>query len=412
MPALASLVVLTFAYVLPNLTAEEGAATAYVDPVKGSPGGDGSSKRPWRTLEEVIKAGLLPRLPPGTTLKLRDGYHGHAKFSGNNPRPLTIEADDGARPRLARFEIEKGSGWIIRGLVVSPTFAKEGEPPYRGTILTVGERGPAQNIIVEDCFVHDGLESKDWGPKKWMSLHNGMYQGQHGTKLTFRNNFVLNTRFGIQLASTESLCQGNVVSDFSGDGIRVMRDGITVEHNVIRNVYVGSGDGDQNHDDAIQCFLFNKGTGTVRNITLRGNLIVNWSDDQQSYKGTCQAIGFFDGPLVNFLVEDNVCLVSHYHGVSLYDAQSCKILNNAVMTRWGGKLQPWVMLGQKKNQAMNNQVHGNLAHSFNFKADPTARVSQNKRVTKKAFYARYDKLAQEIVETYGQRHAAADRDRL
>jgi hypothetical protein len=70
------------------------------------------------------------------------------------------------------------------------------------------------------------------------------------------------------------------------------------------------------------------------------------------------------------------------------------------------------MLGQKKNQAMNNQVHGNLAHSFNFKADPTARVSQNKRVTKKAFYARYDKLAQEIVETYGQRHAAADRDRL
>ena len=68
-------------------------------------------------------------------------------------------------------------------------------------------------------------------------------------------------------------------------------------------------------------YLFNKGTGTVRNITLRGNLIVNWSDDQQPFKGTCQAIGFFDGPLVNFLVEDNVCLVSHYHGVSLYDAR-------------------------------------------------------------------------------------------
>ncbi|MGK0240569.1 MAG: hypothetical protein ACI92G_004057 [Candidatus Pelagisphaera sp.] len=110
----------------------------------------------------------------------------------------------------------------------------------------MGERGPAQNITVEDCFVHDGLDAKNWGTKMWMNRHNGMYQGRHGTKLTFRNNFVLNTRFGIELASTESLCQGNVISDFSGDGIRVMRDGITVEHNVIRNVYVGSGDGNQN----------------------------------------------------------------------------------------------------------------------------------------------------------------------
>jgi hypothetical protein len=141
-------------------------------------------------------------------------------------------------------------GWLPRPREVlrrqPPTFAAEGEPPYKGTILTVGERGPAQNITVEDCFVHDGLDAKNWGTKMWMNRHNGMYQGRHGTKLTFRNNFVLNTRFGIELASTESLCQGNVISDFSGDGIRVMRDGITVEHNVIRNVYVGSGDGNQN----------------------------------------------------------------------------------------------------------------------------------------------------------------------
>jgi hypothetical protein len=412
MRALALFLIFTAAFTFPAIDAADKVTMVFIDPIKGSPNGDGSSMRPWRTLEEVINVGLLEQLPSGTILKLRDGYHGHVKVSGDNLQPLTIEADEGARPQLARFEIEKGSGWIIRGLVVSPTFAEEGEPHYNGKILTVGERGPTENVTVEDCFVHDGLDAKNWGAKKWMSLHSGMCQGRYGTNLTFRNNFVLNTRFGIELASTDSLCQGNVISDFSGDGIRVMRDGITVEHNVIRNVYVGSGDGDQNHDDAIQCFLFNKGTGTVRNITLRANLIVNWSDDQQPLKATCQAIGFFDGPLVDFLVENNVCLVSHYHGVSLYDAQGCKVLNNAVMTRWGGRLRPWIMLGQKKNQAINNQVHGNLAHSFNFKADPTAQVSKNKMVTKRAFYARYEKLTQQIVDTYGKQHAAAARDRF
>ncbi len=33
------------------------AAEFYVDPVKGSPRGDGSAERPWRTIQEVLDAG-------------------------------------------------------------------------------------------------------------------------------------------------------------------------------------------------------------------------------------------------------------------------------------------------------------------------------------------------------------------
>jgi hypothetical protein len=36
-----------------------------------------------------------------------------------------------------------------------------------------------------------------------------------------------------------------------------------------------------------------------------------------------QGIGFFDGPLVNFTVEDNVVCSETWHGVALYDAQGC-----------------------------------------------------------------------------------------
>src|SRR5690606_33111214 len=103
-----------------------------------------------------------------------------------------------------------------------------------------------------------------------------------------------------------SLCEGNLVSDFSADGIRITRDGITVQHNVIKNGCCSAADGDDNHDDAIQCFLFNKGTGTVRNAVVRGNVIVNRDGSDQKFPASIQGIGFFDGPLVNFVVEDNV----------------------------------------------------------------------------------------------------------
>ena len=35
------------------------AADFYVDPVKGSPAGDGSAELPWRTIQEVFDSGLV-----------------------------------------------------------------------------------------------------------------------------------------------------------------------------------------------------------------------------------------------------------------------------------------------------------------------------------------------------------------
>ena len=74
------------------------AAEFYVDPVNGSPAGDGSASRPWRTIQEVFDAGRvesqqwdkLPYTPQsklvaknagipvraGDTIWLRSGYHG------------------------------------------------------------------------------------------------------------------------------------------------------------------------------------------------------------------------------------------------------------------------------------------------------------------------------------------------
>lgn len=383
-------------------------STYYVDPAHGSPRGNGTALRPWRTLEEVARGG---RLRTGDTILLRSGHHGDVTLSGNNATTITIAAQPGHVPQLSRLVVRQGRRWRIKGLAISPSFGGEA---YKGNIVTIAEGGPSAEIVFEDCFVFSASDSSAWTAKQWMSANSGIFSGRHGTGITLRNNYVLNTRFGMSLCSPDSLCEGNVVSRFSGDGIRVTRDGITVQYNVIRNIYVGDKDGDKNHDDGIQCFLFNKGTGTVRRVTIRGNIIADCDGEKRGLATHMQGIGFFDGPLVEFLVEKNVVMVAHWHGVSLYDAQGCRILDNTCYTRWPGKCKPWVMIGTKKKGGgpKGNTVNGNLAHSIRLRADPGVVAANNGTVTEAMAFARLGELAAFIDAKYGRFHPVAGCARL
>jgi parallel beta-helix repeat protein len=241
---------------------------------------------------------------------------------------------------------------------------------------------------------------------------SGIWLGRHGRAHVARNNYILNTRIGIDLCAPDCVAEGNVVANFSADGLRVTRDGQVAQYNVIKNSLVSAADGDANHDDGIQAFLFNAGRGTVRNVVLRGNIIIGQETDGLPYPNSMQGIGCFDGPLVNFLVESNVVCVSHYHGISLYDAQGCTIQHNTCYTRWGGRLQPWVMLGQKRNQASGNTVGDNQAHSFGFKADPRVVAENNRVVTAEGFQRDLAALKAQIDAKFGPVHPTAKRPRL
>jgi hypothetical protein len=202
------------------------------------------------------------------------------------------------------------------------------------------------------------------------------------------------------------------VANFSADGIRVTRDGQTVQYNVIKNVLVSARDGDDNHDDGIQAFLFNVGTGTLRNVTLRGNIILARETDDLPFPNELQGIGCFDGPLVHFTVEKNVVCVNHWHGITLGDAQGCDLLDNVCFSRWSGRARPWVQLGQKKNQAAGNTVRNNFADSFDFRADASVQAENNQQVTETVFNQRLAELARDIDRRFGERHPTAKRPRL
>ena len=120
-------------------------AEFYVDPINGSPRGDGSAERPWRTIQEVFDAGLIEsqqwdRLPytdqsklvakntgapmqAGDTIWLRSGFHGELNIAGYyNAAPITIAAEDGQTPCFSALRIRSGANWIVRGLTVSAEF--------------------------------------------------------------------------------------------------------------------------------------------------------------------------------------------------------------------------------------------------------------------------------------------------
>ena len=409
-------------------------ATFYCDPAKGDPGGDGSAERPWRRVEEVIAAGCIqlvgkdgkpsnPEAPvkPGDTVLLRSGWHGAIRIRGGiNDRPITIAAEPGSSPQVGFVEISEGSRWLVKGLTVSTSLAPapldpsaQDRLPHSLVMLGEGGGDDSADLVVEDCFIYSTLDTSSWSGKDWVEkARSGIWLGRHGKGHIARNNYVLNVRFGIDLCAPECLCEGNVVANFSGDGIRVTRDGQVVQYNVIRNNLVSDKDGDGNHDDGIQAFLFNVGTGTLRDATIRGNIIIARDAEAPPFPNPLQGIGFFDGPLVNFTVAENVVCVNHYHGVSLYDAQGCSILDNACLSRWGGKARPWVMLGQKKKEARGNIVRDNLAHSFNFAADPEVKASGNREVSEGEFDQRLAALSALIDGKFGARHPVAGRTRL
>lgn len=406
------------------------AATFVCDPKGGSPQGDGSTAKPWRTLEEVVSARLIrltdrsgvcknPDAPvkPGDTLLLRSGYHGTLRIdAGYNATPVTIAAESGQTPQLGSIAIYDGSNWILKALTVSPALAPAPAAKPAKDLVVLGERGgdACSNLVVEGCFVYSALDTASWGAKEWMEKPaSGIWLGRGGRGHVARNNYVLNTRFGINLCAPECLAEGNVVDRFSGDGMRVTRDGQTARHNVIKNIFVSMEDGDANHDDGIQAFLFNKGKGLISNVSLLENIILACERDDLPFRAPLQGIGCFDGPLANFTVAGNVVCVNTWHGISLFDAQGCTISNNVVYSRWANREQPWVMLGAKQKVARGNTVCDNAAkNGFNFKSDPEVKAANNGPADEALFLKREAELLARINARFGAVHPVAQRPRL
>ncbi|MCF7975347.1 MAG: right-handed parallel beta-helix repeat-containing protein [Phycisphaerae bacterium] len=347
------------------------AADFYIDPEQGSVEGDGSASHPWRSLQAVIDKGLIQtytwaQLPykagcalvqrnadapiqGGDTIWLRSGYYGQVLIDRHyNTDTITLAAAPKCRPRFAGLHIRSSSNWTIKGLTISAEFA---EPYKRQTLVqlqTHGWHGPIHDVTVMNCAVSSVSDTSAWTAQEWNGMACNGFQVD-GTRMTICANQVRNVNFGISVDASHSLIQNNLVENFSGDGLRGLGDYSTFEYNTVKNCYKVN----DNHDDGFQSWSVGPdgvGSGEVKGIVLRGNTIINSEDPDQPLQGALQGIGCFDGTFVDWVVENNVVVVDHWHGITLLGARHCRIMNNTVMdSKPGTPGPPWIKIDKHKN---------------------------------------------------------------
>jgi hypothetical protein len=377
------------------------AATFYVDPVNGLDTASGSSASPFKTLQTVVDSlvqtqvtsngTLVPAnsagpIKPGDTIALLTGYHGTLTIKGkHNTQHVTIAAAPGATARLARVVVRDSSRWTLRGLDVSPSHA----PTYaKNTMIDLqayNDQGQLKEIVVENCLLRSVPDASGWSAADWNNkAANGISAG--GTKLTILNNTLKNVNFGISVGATSSLVKGNVIANFSGDGLRGLGNYTVFEGNTVKNCY----DVNANHDDGFQSWSRGSdgkvGTGEVIGVVLRGNRFINYEDPNQPFRGTLQGIGLFDGTFVDWVIENNVVITDHWHGITLMGARDCQVVNNTVIdpnTATPGP--PWIRIANHKDGTAPSGclVRNNLATAFN-SASTGVTEDHNIKITKLA----------------------------
>ncbi len=313
------------------------AAEFWVDPVHGKPGNDGSSSAPWRSLQEVLDMGLVATqawesLPyqqgaklvtknagapvkGGDTIYLRSGYHGALRVLGfYNTKTITVAAEEGHEPRFEGVLVRASSHWRFRGLHVSPEHAPKYE---RATLFDIDSHewhGPVHDIVLEGSRLQSVEDSSKWSASDWVTL---AFHGidADGKNVMIRNNVVKNVYHGIHMEAESSLVEGNLVENFAGDGMRGLGDHTVFQYNTVKNCCHVNDE----HNDGFQSWSQGSdgvGTGEVIGVVLRGNTFINYEDPKQPHRGTKQGIGCFGGMYIDWVVENNVVIADHWHGIT------------------------------------------------------------------------------------------------
>lgn len=367
-----------------------GAGEFFVDPLRGAPANDGSAARPWKSLQRVLDDGLvesrawdaLPHtdsrtlvaknqgapVKAGDTIWLKSGDYGDLSIRGMyNAKVITVAALEGHRPTFHSIRLQSGSRWAFKGLHVSAEYGPGKKPSTLLAVESHGFRGPVHDVRVENCVLSSAADTSDWSAEDWNQRACSGIQAD-GTRITLCNNQLKNVNFGISVAATHSLIESNMVENFSGDGMRGLGDHCVFQYNVVKNCYDVNG----NHDDGFQSWsrgpTGKSGTGVVRGMVLRGNTVINYEDPGQPHRGPLQGIGCFDGMYEDWVIENNVIMVNHWHGITLAGATNCRIVNNTVIDISGGRPgPPWIRIGHHKNGEASTgcSIRNNIAADLN-----------------------------------------------
>ncbi|USG61312.1 right-handed parallel beta-helix repeat-containing protein [Sneathiella marina] len=348
-----------FAALLPS-HALASSRTFYVDiNTQDSAKQDGSVENPWNSVEDALGGNTVRG---GDTVILRKGNYGNLIIENlRNEESITIKAQDGHNVQFSGIQIYASSNWGIKGLIINGS-SEQGK--RKRHLVTIDKK--SDRILLSDLSIKSTTDTKLWTDEDWTSkASNGIFS--QGTNIVIRNNLIRNINHGIWILGEQTLVSGNTVDYFSGDGMLGLANHLIFEDNLVKNCV----EVDDNHDDGFQSWTKGSdgkvGTGTISDVILRRNSFINSVPPDKESECDMQGIGLFDGIYENWVIENNLIVVDHWHGISVMGAKNVKIVNNTVYdpnTRRPGPA--WIQIFSHKNgtESTDSLIANNIAGSF------------------------------------------------
>jgi parallel beta-helix repeat protein len=338
----------------------------YADPTIVGLGGDGSEADPWGSLEAIAAADLLPTA--GGTLCLLDGFHGRPHLSGDEPEaPLTIRALHRREAVVGSLLLDSCADLVFDGLVVDGSTWGDPAVDQRDLFLVV-VHADCPRVTLRDLLVRSADSSESWTREDWR-LRSFSGVDVRSDDAEVRDCAIRNAHHALELRGDRAWVEGNLIDDFGGDGIRGLGSGSTYAWNTVRDAYID--DYEFQHDDAFQAYEL---TGDLRisDVWIHHNRFVSFADPitefvlEEELIGTLmQGVIITDGYADGWVVENNLVVNSHPHGISLYGARNCRIQNNTVVEHpvIASEAGPWIRITDDGigHDNFDNVIRNNLA---------------------------------------------------
>lgn len=296
------------------------------------PGGNGSAASPYSSIEKA----LTSKPAHGTRLVLAAGFYGDLILHA--AQGLTVQGGEGGAV-FSSVAIDGSSDVILRSLTVDwarrhPLSGDE-ESSRHSAVRINRSRG----ITIDGLTIRSSEDGSSWTGEEWRARAASGITAQ-GENLVIRNNRLFYVRHGIQLTGSHGLIEGNTVAHFSGDGLRAIGDFNTVQDNVVHSCYAV----DKNHDDGFQSWSLGAdgraGAGVSRGTVLRRNTFLSYQKPGHPLQCLLQGIGMFDGIYEDWLIENNLVVVDHWHGITVMGARRVVIRNNTVFDPTDNRVGP------------------------------------------------------------------------
>ncbi len=327
---------------------------------------------PYKSMTALLSTGLVTG---GDRIFLMDGYHGPISFRGMKfSSPVTVAPMPGQVAHADSILVDQSSNIVFRDLLVWPQISA----PNNGAVVRTYTS--ASDITFDRLDVRAEAASPSyisWTKAQWISKKRVAILAE-GARMTITNSRVTGVQHGIMAMGKSALVEKNIVDGFSGDGMRALGDDSIVRNNKIQNCFQIDG----NHADGFQSYSRgpngNPGAGTLRNLLVENNKIFEWTLAQTSpIRCHLQGISMFDGMYDNARIENNMVIVSAYHGITIAGAVNSMIRQNTVVNPNGlGGKYPWIRISSHKNGTppSNTQVVNNFATAIANKGSPATNL--------------------------------------